>query len=590
MGNIDNQRTLSAPFGGNMWKRLNLTWKIIIITLAGPALLGLIMAFVHIEDIKEAAINARIKESRSVIMMAESVRENMAHKHKLGVLRSFDDLAKDPERLLQSVPIVTSLTAAAAKAEEAGYEFRVPKEFPRNPKNEPNPQEKAVLAELQNGNLAEKIIIEKDRILYFRPIKLTEECMYCHGDPKGEKDPTGGIKEGWKVGEVHGAFEVISSLDEANQTVRATVVNISLLTAGILALVGLVSWLVVKASILTPLRTAGQFLQSLAAGDMTGELTVTRQDDLGVMQQDLNKVTRYLRQIVSEIATRSKVLLESADGLEAMSDHLLVSADELAGKSNTVAAASEEMNVNMNNVAAAMEQASINVGTVATAAEEMSATIMEIASNTDKTREISKRAVEKAAAASERVNTLGVAAREIGKVTETITAISSQTNLLALNATIEAARAGDAGKGFAVVANEIKELANQTAAATDEIRQRISGIQGSTASTIEEIAMVMAVIEEVSTFVVTISAAVDEQSVTTRDIAENVGQASLGIQDVNLNVSQSSAVTGEIARDIAMVSTASEKISSNSTQLKHSSGHLSQLAKDLEQLVHKFKV
>ena len=573
-----------------MWSRLSLTWKVLLIIVCGPVLLAVVMAWLHITDIRESAISGRLKESRSVVMMAESVREDMAHKHKMGVLRPLDELREDPARLLQAVPIVTAMNTAAAKAKEAGYEFRVPKESPRNPKNEPNALEKQVLAEFRGGNVPEKVIIEKDRLLYLKPIRLSEDCLYCHGDPKGEQDPTGGVKEGWKAGEVHGAFVIVSSLAEANAAVTAAALSVGGWTLGILAVLGMLGWLLVRANVLSPLQSAGVFLERIAAGDMTGELKVDRKDELGEMQGHLNHMAASLRTIVGEITDRARVLLGSSAELETMSDGLLRSAEELSAKSNTVATASEEMNANMNSVAAAMEQASTNVSTVATAAEEMSATIHEIAANTDKTREVTQRAVSKANSASQRVDQLGVEAREIGKVTETITAISSQTNLLALNATIEAARAGEAGRGFAVVANEIKELANQTASATDEIRERIAGIQGSTAATIEEIGQVMAVIEEVSTFVSTIAAAVEQQSAATREIAENVGQASQGIQEVNENVSQASVVTGEIAKDIVQVSDASGRISSNSTDLKHSSEKLSQLAAALESLVKKFKV
>jgi methyl-accepting chemotaxis protein len=573
-----------------MWTRLRLTWKVLLIIVCGPVLLAVIMAWLHIGDIKESAVSGRLKESRSVVMMAESVREDMAQKHKMGVLRPLDELREDPARLLQAVPIVTAMNTAAAKAAEAGYELRVPKESPRNPKNAPNPLEKEVLAEFSRTGLAEKVVIEKDRLLYFKPIRLSEDCLYCHGDPKGEKDPTGGVKEGWKAGEVHGAFVIVSSLKEANEAVTAAALNVSAWTLGILAFLAAMGWFLVRASVLTPLRDAGVFLERIASGDMTGELKVDRKDELGEMQGHLNHMAASLRIIVRDISERAKTLLGSSAELERMSDGLLTSAGELSAKSNTVATASEEMNANMNSVAAAMEEAATNVGTVATAAEEMSATIHEIAGNTDKTREVTRRAVDKANSASQRVDQLGVAAREIGKVTETITAISSQTNLLALNATIEAARAGEAGRGFAVVANEIKELANQTAAATEEIRERIAGIQDSTAATIDEIGQVMEVIGEVSSFVSTIAAAVEQQSAATRDIAENVGQASLGIQEVNENVSQSSVVTGEIAKDIVAVSTASGHISASSTELKRSSENLSQLAGALEELVKKFKV
>ena len=573
-----------------MWSRLSLTWKVLVIIVCGPVFLAAVMAWLHISDIKESAISGRLKESRSVVMMAESVREDMARKHGLGVLRPLDELKDDPQRLLQAVPIVTAMNTAAAKAKEAGYEFRVPKENPRNPDNAPNALEKTVLAEFRGGKAGEKVIVEKDRLLYFKPIVLSEDCLYCHGDPKGEKDPTGGIKEGWKAGEVHGAFVIISSLEEANAAVTAASLQVGAWTIGILAVLSAFGWLQVRRSVLSPLQEAGEFLEKVAAGDMTGKLEVSRRDELGQMQVHLNHMASSLRTIVGDLADRSRVLLGSSGELADMSDGLFRSAEDLSGKAGTVATASEEMNANMNSVAAAMEQASTNVNTVATAAEEMSATIQEIADNTGKTREVTQRAVEKAGSASQRVDQLGEAAREIGKVTETITAISSQTNLLALNATIEAARAGEAGKGFAVVANEIKELANQTADATEEIRERIAGIQNSTAATVEEIALVMEVIEEVSSFVSTIAAAVEQQTAATREIAENVGQASLGIQEVNENVAQASLVTGEIAKDIVQVSDASGHISTSSTALKSSSENLSQLAAALESLVKKFKV
>jgi len=227
---------------------------------------------------------------------------------------------------------------------------------------------------------------------------------------------------------------------------------------------------------------------------------------------------------------------------------------------------------------------------VATASEEMTATIAEISQNASKAKDITGHAVGKATEASRRVDELGRAAREIDKVTETITAISSQTNLLALNATIEAARAGEAGRGFAVVANEIKELAMQTARATEEIRGKIQGIQGATGVTVSEIQQVSQVIHEVDSIVGTIAAAVEEQSVTTRDIADNVGQASLGVQEVNENVSQAESVTRDIAKEVASVNAASGDIAQSAEAVQASSESLSGLARDLNAMVGKFKI
>jgi methyl-accepting chemotaxis protein len=161
---------------------------------------------------------------------------------------------------------------------------------------------------------------------------------------------------------------------------------------------------------------------------------------------------------------------------------------------------------------------------------------------------------------------LGAAANSIGKVIETITDISEQVNLLALNATIEAARAGEAGKGFAVVANEIKELAKQTAAATQDIKEKIEGIQGTTSMTVGQITEITQVINDVNDVVGNIATAVEQQSAATKEIATNVAQASQGIQEVNENVNQSSSVSGEISRDIAGVSVSMNEMSTSSSQ------------------------
>jgi methyl-accepting chemotaxis protein len=382
---------------------------------------------------------------------------------------------------------------------------------------------------------------------------------------------------------------VASDLESA--ATRSLTVALSFIGGGF-ALIILPLTIFLIRSIITPLNRMIGMLKDIAQGE--GDLTARLKDNSGTETQELaewfNKFVEQVHGIIREVAGNSAQVNQASAGLLTLATNLRGASNDMTAKSTNVAAATEEMSSNMNSVASAMEEFSINIGTVATASEEMTATIAEISQNASKAKEITGQAVGKATEASRRVDELGSAAREIDKVTETITAISSQTNLLALNATIEAARAGEAGRGFAVVANEIKELAMQTARATEEIRGKIQGIQGATGVTVSEIQQVSQVINEVDSIVGTIAAAVEEQSVTTRDIADNVGQASLGVQEVNENVSQAESVTRDIAKEVSSVNQASGAIAQSAEAVQGSSESLSGLARDLNAMVGKFKI
>ena len=262
----------------------------------------------------------------------------------------------------------------------------------------------------------------------------------------------------------------------------------------------------------------------------------------------------------------------------------------MSEKAHGVAAAAEEASASTMSVASGMEQSSASLTSVASATEEMSATVGDIAANTARARATSEQATSKAVAISEQMQKLGRAAQEIGQVTETITNISAQTNLLALNATIEAARAGAAGKGFAVVANEIKELAKQTAEATEDIKARIAGVQNSAGLAITDIGEITAVIKEVGGIVSSIAAAIEEQAAVTRDVAGNIAQASAGVRDANTHIAQTSEVSKSIARDIAGVNGDVADIRRGGEQVQISAVELSHLADQLKTQVSQFRM
>jgi methyl-accepting chemotaxis protein len=260
--------------------------------------------------------------------------------------------------------------------------------------------------------------------------------------------------------------------------------------------------------------------------------------------------------------------------LEQTSQALAGAAHELTSVSEQMAANSEETAAQANAVSAAAEQVSRNVATVATGAEEMGASIKEIAKSANEAARVATSAVKVAEKTNATVAKLGESSAEIGNVIKVITSIAQQTNLLALNATIEAARAGEAGKGFAVVANEVKELAKQTAKATEDIGRKIEAIQTDTKGAVEAIARIGAIINQINDIQNTIASAVEEQTATTGEISRNVAEAAKG--------------SNEIARNITGVAQAARGTTEGAANTKGSADELSRLAVELQTLVAQF--
>jgi chemotaxis signal transduction protein len=229
-----------------------------------------------------------------------------------------------------------------------------------------------------------------------------------------------------------------------------------------------------------------------------------------------------------------------------------------------------------NVVSAASEQVSTNVSSVASASQQMQASIREIAKNANESARVAKNAVSVAHTTNETVKKLGESSQEIGNVIKVITSIAQQTNLLALNATIEAARAGEAGKGFAVVANEVKELAKQTAKATEEISQKIEAIQGDTKGAVKAIEEIGAIINQVNDISNNIASAVEEQTVTTNEIGRSVAEAAKGV--------------GDIAKNIGGVASAAKDTTQGASDTQKAAQELSQMAARLQKVVSHFSI
>lgn len=362
------------------------------------------------------------------------------------------------------------------------------------------------------------------------------------------------------------------------------------LCCGLLFTIIIVLFFSVRA-VTIPINRTVTMLKDIAqgAGDLTSRLTILKKDEVGEMAHWFNIVFENFERIVKDFGAKANSIRLSSDDLSTIAEEMTKNSTNSKVKSHNVAKSSEEVSSSMVSIAAASEEAATNINAVASAVEELAVTVREIAVSSESARGIVDKAVHGAGLASEKVNKLGKDVSDIGKMTQVITEISDQTNLLALNATIEAARAGESGKGFAVVANEIKELARQTAQATEEIKDKIAAIQLSTTETIDEIVNIKDITGNVSEIVSTIAAAVEEQSVATTEISDNLSQASLGIQQVSGNVASVSILSGEITSDIGVLNSSSENMNAVSSQLTSHARDLFKLSQRLSEVVNRFR-
>lgn len=324
-------------------------------------------------------------------------------------------------------------------------------------------------------------------------------------------------------------------------------------------------------------------------GDLTQRLNVTSSDEIGTLASSFNMFIGKLNTIIREAAGHSFKVRDAANDMLTISQNVSTESESTSKKTANIALSTDSVNTNIKSVSSAMDNATNNISTIASSVVEMSATVNEISQRASEANSISQNAVNMSTATSSQIQELGASAQEISRVTETITEISEQTNLLALNATIEAARAGEAGKGFAVVAGEIKELATQTASATQEIKEKITGIQEATNSSISNIEAINKVINDFNELITSIAVAIEEQTSTTQEISSNISFLSEGVADANNNVAQSAAAVSEISQDADSANTSVGELAANGSQLKSDAKALADLADNLTNLMGSFK-
>ncbi len=312
-----------------------------------------------------------------------------------------------------------------------------------------------------------------------------------------------------------------------------------------------------------PVREVGEVVRRIAAGDITSEdLAVRSSDEIGELAHNINIMQQSLRAMIASVFTSA--------------ERIATASEEFSSTNRQITASSVEASEQANVVSSTTEHLKHNLQTVATGTEEMSATIQDIAKNATESARVAGEAVKTAQNTNAAITKLGESSSQIVQVIKVITSIAAQTNLLALNATIEAARAGDAGKGFAVVANEVKELAKQTATATEDISRKIAAIQSDTKESVSAIAAIGGIINHINDITSTIATAVEEQSATTNEMSRNITEAANG--------------STEIAKNIEGVAQSARSTSAGASDSQKSAEALAQMSTELHGLVSQFKV
>jgi methyl-accepting chemotaxis protein len=385
---------------------------------------------------------------------------------------------------------------------------------------------------------------------------MKQACVDCHNNhPESPK-------KDWKVGDVRGAVEVIVPVDQVaaqmNAGTKALLIAVFSSLAGLL----IIMTAIFRGQVLKPLRRMIGVLDTAAKeNNLVERVPVKTNDEIGELGRWFNAFMDKLQIVISKVGSNTTVVAASSGQLNEASQQMSASAVQTSAQASVVSTAAAEV--------------SQNLQTVATGTEGMTASIKEIASNATQAARIATEAVKAAETANTTMEKLGKSSMQIDQVVKTITSIARQTNLLALNATIEAARAGEAGKGFSVVAGEVKELANQTAKATEDIRQKIATIQGDAKNAVTAIETIGRVINQVNEISSTIASAVEEQNATTSEIAKNVSQAAAG--------------SSEITKNIGGMADAAQNTSHGAGETQQAAEQLAKVSGELRELVEQFK-
>jgi methyl-accepting chemotaxis protein len=497
-----------------MFSGLSLRTKIISMAIALPALLCVLLVVLYYSHTDKVITESEITECRFLCSAAAEVRDQMEENWEKDVftvemVREFAE-KNQIDKVLHCVPIFTAWQSGKEAASKGGYEFRTPKFQPRNPDNQPNELEAAALRELESTGKSELVVEDhkNNKVHYFTPIRLSNSCLICHGDPATSRelwgntqglDPTGARMEGWKAGEIHGAFEVVMSLDEAQAETWAAIRSAIWVILLSLTAMGAIVYFAVNALVNRPVVRIVEGLSSGAA---------------------------QLSSAASEVSSASQGLSQGASDQASSIEEISASIEEMS-------AMTKQNADNSQTAANLMQQTANAVNMVAQSSDRMASTM----------------------------DTIQDASSQTSKIVKTIDEIAFQTNLLALNAAVEAARAGEAGKGFAVVAEEVRNLAMRSAEAAKETNRLIE-------ETMNRVSEGGKAVADVTHSLGSVTESTQKSHHLIGEIAAASAEQSQGISQITQAISQMDKVTQQNAAAAEESAAASEELHSQSMSMQ----------------------
>ncbi|MEM6776911.1 MAG: methyl-accepting chemotaxis protein [Planctomycetota bacterium] len=586
----------------------DLSMRVKLLALVGGMLLTVGAAFIGMfnQTVRRSARVEAESQAARVIDLAESVRHGMERKWAAGVFTQ-EQMSQwahngEQDKVLAAVPIVSAWEAVMLRAEENGYAFKTPRFNPRNPKHQPDELEAEVLHQFEADPTMESHSVVDEHhntVRYFRPIRLTSECMMCHGDPSTSLaiwgnsdgiDATGYQMEDLREGDLYGAFEVIQSLDASDAAARsATLQGGSVIVGFLIACCGILA-LVLHRVLLKPLQSVSDALDQLADGNLSQHINVKCNDEVGRMQRGVNSMIRRLKEMILTMRGQSDDLQNVSDGLSNTATRVGGAALDTTSRTQTVSAAAEEMSVTMEQMGGSLREVGGNIQNVAAATAQVRTNANCVAERAEEASAVASQTLRMSEDGSQRVHEMESAAEDINKIISMIQGLAEQTNLLALNATIESARAGDAGRGFAVVANEVKQLSEQTSEATEGIRQQIEQIQSHSRGVVESIASIRQAAEEVNHKTDEIASAVRDQQNGIHSVSDELESIARNTETLASSVEQTVVASNEVAEQISHVCTLAETTANEANATKSAGGRVSAVSNEFTELLSGFRV